>query len=143
MKDNAIPNKTSNIYKIGQYWGEMIPNESLYNKIIKKYSYKEETDTSITVAVVESLSKIEIEAYPGTVFKILENGENDWNFHIINETGLLSFNEFNVNTGEPITSIKDIQLVGMQLRRRDDSTNIINSPEEEWFETLEIYNNFS
>lgn len=71
--------------KISQIWGSFSYHESiykiLYNKHLQRYKdYYEE---------LTSLNKVTIEGIPSTVIYIRDSSDNDYNRHLLNETGVL------------------------------------------------------
>ena len=139
-KDNLLPTKVSNYYRHGQFYGIFNTGQSILEKILKKYGnkyiYENGTNQTIVLHSVQSFLKADIEARPGTVIRVIERGDPSSSFHVINETGYLSFNDDD-------TDIKDIRFEGVALRKIEDpQPKMITPAEDEWFDTgLTYFNN--
>jgi hypothetical protein len=75
--------------KVGQYWGAFDYNDSIFQLIWNKY-YE---NYSTYIQSLLSIDSIKIEADPGTVVYVAESGEKAVSRFVINDTGLLSFND--------------------------------------------------
>ena len=85
---------------IGQIFGEYKSGASLYNEILHKYLI----EWSDSFRQLNTISSIEIEANPGTVFLIKDEDDLVAEQHEINDTGTLRFYELN--------NIKEIKYLG-------------------------------
>ena len=88
------------IRKIGQFYGEITPGTSLYNIIY--YQHYVESDTFFKY--LNTLSSIEIEANPHTVFAISDGLDQKPSYHEINDSGVLRLYE--------LSNIKEIRYIG-------------------------------
>lgn len=111
-----MPKEYSTIARIGQYWGGFSANDSIYRKIANKYnqSYSIGTDSSYEQNL-QTIMGIRIQAAPGTSCYVKEKQDNDFERHVIGETGLLEF--YNDNT-----DIRELYFVGPHVTPAADST---------------------
>ena len=89
---------------VGQLFGEYKADTSLWNEIYTKYYIKWDT----TFRALNSLSSIEIEANPGTVFRIKDAADLTAQYHEIGDTGLLDLYE--------LSNIKELRYIGVRNR---------------------------
>ena len=88
------------IKNIGQFYGEVQPDTSIYNVIY----YQHYVQSNKTFKYLSEISSIEIEANPHTIFAIRGDTETELHYYEVNETGVLSFYE--------LTGIKNIKYIG-------------------------------
>ena len=81
-----IVKKTIFYKKVSQLWGTFEPNVSIYEKIWNKHYEKYDTYYQSLIGI----DKLTIETDPYTVLYIKESEDEDFNRHIVGETGLLS-----------------------------------------------------
>ncbi|MBQ8206356.1 MAG: hypothetical protein IJZ77_02745 [Bacilli bacterium] len=74
---------------VGQLFKNVSPNESLYYDLYYKYYIEWEQE----YRRLNRLWSIEIEANPGTVFRIKDSLDSNAQYHEVNETGILRFSE--------------------------------------------------
>ena len=141
VKAQVNPIKIVNSFVKGQFWGTFESGQSIYEKILKKYSNKYVTtdeNSGITTTVlhtIQNFSGATIEAKPGIVIQVREYQDNSINTHIINETGLLEFYDDDTN-------IRDIKFIGTLLRKNQDTNpKTLLGSEDEWYDTQETYYN--
>lgn len=117
---------TSFTERIGQEWGGFIPGESLYNKLWNKY-YMEHPKNYYQSLF--SINGIRVEANPGTVIYVREEGENTANRHIIGKTASLDFYD-------PESVIADAYFTGVHFEQATDAEikrNVL--PEGKYYKT--------
>lgn len=112
----------SNYYKeVGQISGVFQNKESVYQQIWNKYY--EETETTIQKMV--TLNAVKIEAEVGTIVYIKENGEDNFDKHIIGDTCTLEVNNDNsFITGLYFAGVHFLPASETDLERRELSGNI-------------------
>ena len=71
---------------IGQFFEEVAPGTSIYSAIYYKYYI----ETSSKFRYLSSISSIEIEANPHTVFAIKDAADQEIKYHEVNDTGILN-----------------------------------------------------
>jgi len=77
--------------------------------------YKYYVDTTTKYSRLNTIPTIEIEANPGTIFRIKDASESDGELHEINETGTLRFYE--------LSDIKQLDYYGMRNYGADKEEN--------------------
>lgn len=88
-KEEELP-KAQNYYaKVGQCWGTFDYGSSIYKQIWDKYN----ESYSTYIQNLMEISRVNIEADPGTVVYVREFRETDFDRHIIGETCRLDFND--------------------------------------------------
>ena len=103
---NKIPNKYSNIQKIGQLFGKFELGDSIYTKIYRKYNL----NVGKSSQQLQRIKGLRIQTTPNAVFYIKEaQDKNYYNEFIIGDTGLLEFYDQD-------TDITGIYPVGVKLR---------------------------
>ena len=80
------------IQGVGQFFSAVKPDTNIYNKIYYKYHH-DWNDQFMQLNVINS---IEIEANPGVTFAIKDSADNVFENHIVGETGILRFTDFNI-----------------------------------------------
>ena len=81
---------------VGQLFNEYKPETNLYTEIARKYYL----DWKKQFSKINTISSIEIEANPGTVFEIQDASlGSSWDKHEINDTGVLRLFDINTITG--------------------------------------------
>lgn len=135
-KANLIAQDYSAYYRVGQLWGSFDPNESVYQRIFKKYSssYGDSSNTSTDtyVTTLNSILGIRIYADQGMVFYLKERQDNELERHVINSTGMLEFFDDN-------TKIQGFYFVGPHLL---PARNNNRAQDYEYIDTELFYNNF-
>lgn len=106
-KTNSFKRQTS-ISRIGQLWGgfSILNNTSqlIYTTIINKYNiYGNNFEQQL-----QKIDSLCIQAAPGTTFFVRQNQDKRYEKHVLNETGLLQFNN-------PETDIRGLYMVGPTL----------------------------
>lgn len=85
--------------RIGQLWGsfniEKSLSNSIYNDIMKKYSFTNEE--SNYKQQMQNIYGLRVYAQPGTIVYVKENQDKDYQKHVLNETGLLQFYDEETN----------------------------------------------
>lgn len=141
VKAQINPIKVVNSFVKGQFWGTFASGQSIYAKILKKYSNRysyvnnDNATTTTILYTVQNFSGATIEAKPGTVIQVREYQDGSINNHVINETGLLDFYDDDTN-------IRDIKFLGTLLRKNNDpNPKTLLASEDEWYDTeLSYYN---
>ena len=97
---------------IGQFYEEVAPGESIYNTIY----YQHYIESSSTFRRLSTISSIEIEANPHTVFGIRDGVETEIQYHEVGDTGVLRLYE--------LSNITAIQYIGKRYLKTpyDDAT---------------------
>jgi len=97
---------------IGQFFNEVTPGTSIYKWIY--YQHRIESDT--VFKYLNTISSIEIEANPHTVFGIKDISDSEMQYHEINDTGVLRLYE--------LSNITAIKYIGKRYLKTpyDDST---------------------
>ena len=97
---------------IGQFYEEVAPGESIYNTIY----YQHYIESSSTFRRLSTISSIEIEANPHTVFGIRDGVETEMQYHEVGDTGVLRLYE--------LSNITAIQYIGKRYLKTpyDDAT---------------------
>jgi len=97
---------------IGQFYEEVAPGESIYNTIY----YQHYIESSSTFRRLSTISSIEIEANPHTVFGIRDGVEAEMQYHEVGDTGVLRLYE--------LSNITAIQYIGKRYLKTpyDDAT---------------------
>jgi hypothetical protein len=100
------------IKNIGQLYGEVSPDTSIYNLIY----YQHYVNSNKIFKYLSSITSIEIEANQHTVFAMQGEMEDERHYYEVNETGVLSFYE--------LTDIKKLKYVGKRYLKTpyDEST---------------------
>lgn len=98
------------IRKIGQLNQEILYNQSIFQLLFEKYYLK----YSNYIQKITSFSVVEIESEPGVVVYIKESGDKKAEKHIIGPTGVLVFNEQDVQ-------IEDVFFAGIMYKKIDES----------------------
>ena len=105
-------NQVSSYRRIGQLWGSfnLISNSTrlLYSEIVDKYNISRGN----IIIQTQKIKGLTVQAAPGTVFYIKENQDSAYEKHVLNEAGLLQFNN-------PDTDIRGIYIVGPSLSEID------------------------
>ena len=83
------------IHKIGQFYNEVDPGTSIYNLIY----YQHYIDSDTIFKHLNILSSIEIEANPHTVFAIKDGSDGEYEYHEVNDTGILRLYQLSNITG--------------------------------------------
>lgn len=125
---------SSNYYKeVGQISGVFQNKESVYQQIWNKHY--EETETTIQKMV--TLNAVKIEAEVGTVVYIKENGENNFDKHIIGDTCILEVNNDNsFITGLYFAGMHFLPASEIDLERRELSGNIYKEINDKIYNSL-------
>lgn len=125
---------SSNYYKeVGQISGVFQNKESVYQQIWNKHY--EETETTIQKMV--TLNAVKIEAEVGTIVYIKENGENNFDKHIIGDTCILEVNNDNsFITGLYFAGIHFLPASETDLERRELSGNIYKEINDKIYNSL-------
>ena len=125
---------SSNYYKeVGQISGVFQNKESVYQQIWNKHY--EETETTIQKMV--TLNAVKIEAEVGTVVYIKENGENNFDKHIIGDTCILEINNDNsFITGLYFAGMHFLPASETDLERRELSSNIYKEINDKIYNSL-------
>lgn len=76
---------------IGQFFEEVAPNTSIFNMIYYKYYI----DSDSKFRYLNTISSIEIEANPHTVFAIKDANDEEVQYHEVGDTGVLRLYELN------------------------------------------------
>ena len=125
---------SSNYYKeVGQISGVFQNKESVYQQIWNKHY--EETETTIQKMV--TLNAVKIEAEVGTIVYIKENGENNFDKHIIGDTCILEVNNDNsFITGLYFAGMHFLPASETDLERRELSGNIYKEINDKIYNSL-------
>ena len=125
---------SSNYYKeVGQISGVFQNKESVYQQIWNKHY--EETETTIQKMV--TLNAVKIEAEVGTIVYIKENGENNFDKHIIGDTCILEINNDNsFITGLYFAGMHFLPASEIDLERRELSGNIYKEINDKIYNSL-------
>ena len=125
---------SSNYYKeVGQISGVFQNKESVYQQIWNKHY--EETETTIQKMV--TLNAVKIEAEVGTIVYIKENGENNFDKHIIGDTCILEINNDNsFITGLYFAGMHFLPASETDLERRELSGNIYKEINDKIYNSL-------
>ena len=104
--------ETTSYRGIGQFFNEVPPGTSIYSWIY--YQHRIESDT--VFRYLNTISSIEIEANPHTVFGIKDISDSEMQYHEINDTGVLRLYE--------LSNITAIKYIGKRYLKTpyDDST---------------------
>ena len=113
-KEHEIAERKA-VYNIGQFFGEVTPDTSIYNLIY----YQHYVDSDTTFKYLNSLSSIEIEADPHTVFAIKDASDSEPQYHEINETGVLNL--------EDIENITYLTYIGRRYMTTPYDENTVSS----------------
>lgn len=111
--DNGKEVATTRVLRgVGQLFKSISPNESIYYDLYYKYYIEWERE----YRRLNRLWSIEIEANPGTVFRIKDSLDSNSQYHEINETGILRFSE--------LSNIIDISYYGTRKENGEIDTTI-------------------
>lgn len=125
---------SSNYYKeIGQISGVFQNKESVYQQIWNKHY--EETETTIQKMV--TLNAVKIEAEIGTIVYVKEQGEENFDKHIIGDTCLLEINNDNsFITGLYFSGVHFLPASEKDLERRELTGNIYKEITDKTYSSL-------
>ena len=107
--------KRRNIKGLSQFYGEVKPDTSIYNIIY----YQHYLNSDKIFRYLSTISSIEIEANPHTVFAIMDSTDNTFHYHEVNETGILSFYE--------ISNIRGLKYIGKRYLKTPYDENTVSS----------------
>ena len=161
IRYNVVVDQTEDVSKIltitnfttrvGQEWGAFLPGQSLYNTLWDKY-YTEHPQKYYEALV--SINDVRVEANPGTVVYLQEEGESVAMRHIIGQTESIDFcaNDLGIETAY-FTGIHFEQATDYELERNKlpegkfnkteivvDNLDKIEEPKEQWVYYLEPSN---
>lgn len=108
---SKILSNTTYTTRIGQEWGAFNPGDSLYTTLRNKY-YIEQSGKYYQALV--SINEVSIEANPGTVVYVQEEGESQAMRHIIGTTARLDFYDEE-------TAIADVYFMGAHFEQATES----------------------
>ena len=147
-RERNIPKMYGNFKRIGQLFGYFNSSDSIYKKIYSRYyqSFSSQENNSTKVSYSQHMQKLiglRLQAKPSTVFLVQQMQDKtdssgttlSYNYHIINETGLLDFYDDN-------TDIRGCYLIGPKLRPIEEDTS--REPKDnEYVLVDETYQDFS
>ena len=126
-KVEIVPYKLNYISKVGQVWGYVKPMEDIFDYIKDKASYSD----TYSYQKLFGVSKITVEADPGTVLYVRDDSSESFKRYIIGDTGSLMIGEgssFNINAIYALGKHLDLFDPFRRIMMRDTEYNLVYEP---------------
>lgn len=126
-KVEIVPYKLNYISKVGQVWGYVNPMEDIFDYIKDKTSYSD----TYSYQKLFGVSKITVEADPGTVLYVRDDSSESFKRYIIGDTGSLMIGEgssFNINAIYALGKHLDLFDPFRRTMMRDTEYNLVYEP---------------